>query len=219
MGRRKKYIELPTGCLSYSQVSLWLSSPKRYKQIFFEQDESARFMNDGMRFGKRVADAFEFDEKTGDLLIDAAMSLVPVYDVRDKEITGEMKTKSGWLKIVSHPDMFDSKTKALREIKTGKVKWTQKKADNWFQVKFYAMLIYIIHGVVPPTAHLDWIETFVDPEDGETKPTGHVETFKIEMNMKIILETMAITIKAAKEIELEWLTYTPEVNEFTKWKK
>jgi len=41
---KKKIIQLPTGCLSYSQVSVWLSNPERYKKLFFEQDESMRFM-------------------------------------------------------------------------------------------------------------------------------------------------------------------------------
>ena len=214
--RKKKYIELPTGCLSYSQVSLWLSSPKRYKKLFFEQDESMRFMNDAMRYGSLFADALEHDKPTGDLMTDMVISMLEKYDIKDEEMTGEYITKAGWLKIVSHPDGVDSKTKSIIEYKTGMVKWTQKKADNWFQIKFYAMLIYIIHGVVTPKAQLIWAETFRDT-DGEIKPTGHVESFEVKIDMKLILETMAIVTKAAKEIELEWLSYVPEVNEFTTW--
>jgi len=206
---KKKYIQLPADCLSYSQVSLWLSNPKRYKELFFVQNNQDNFMNPAMHYGKLVADSLENYEETGDLLTDIAIEQLVKYDTRDVEMVGEYKTKYGWLKIVSHPDMFCSKTKALREIKTGMVKWTQKRADNWFQIKFYAMLIYIVHGVVPPTAHLDWIETFRDTDD-EIKPTGHVQSFEVEVTLKTILETMALVTRVAHEIELDWLAYEPE---------
>jgi hypothetical protein len=165
-------------------------------------------MNEGMAYGKVVADALEAGEETGDLMTDMAMSLLPKYDIRDKEMEGVLKTKDGEIRIVSHPDTMDSKTFALREYKTGKVKWTQKKADNWFQLKFYAMLIFIIHNKVPPEVHLDWIETFKDT-DGKIKPTGRVETFLVKISFSDIINTMAIVSRVAKEIESEWLIYTP----------
>ena len=206
--KKRKTIQLPADCLSYSQVSLWLSSPERYKQIFFEHNDSARFMNEGMAYGKIVADALENEEETGDLLTDMAMSLLVKYDIRDKEMEGILHTKDGDIKIISHPDSMDSKSFCLREYKTGKVKWTQKKADKWFQLKFYATLIQIIYGKIPPEVHLDWIETFKDT-DGIIKPTGHVETFKVEITMTDILNTKALITRVAKEIESEWLNYTP----------
>lgn len=206
---KKKQIQLPTGCLSYSQVTLWMSSPARYKEIFFKQNDGARFFNEGMAFGKIVADSLEYDKPTGNDLIDTMIELLPKYDIRDKEIEAILETKDGDIKIISHPDMLDSKTKALREIKTGKGKWTQKKADSWFQIKFYAMLIYIKYGVIPPTAHLDWIETFKDVDD-IIKPTGKLTTFEVKITMMDILQTMAITTKVAKEIEREWVVFVPE---------
>lgn len=207
---KKKIIQLPAGVLSYSQVNLWLADKNRYKEIFFNHNDGARFMNDGMRYGKIVADALENNEETGDLMTDMAISLLPKYDTRDKEMTGTLKTKDGDIPIVSHPDMFDSKTFAIREIKTGRIKWTQKKADKWFQLKFYAMLIFIIHGKKPPTLHLDWMETFADSSaNGQIKPTGRVETFEVKSTMSDIINTMATVSRVAKEIESEWVTYVP----------
>lgn len=205
---KRKIIQLPANCLSYSQVQLWLADKNRYKEIFFNHNDNARFMNDGMAYGKVVADALENDQETGDLLTDMAMSLLVKYDIRDKEMEGILKTKDGDIRIVSHPDTMDSHSLAFREYKTGKVKWTQKKADNWFQLKFYAMLIFIIHGKVPPEVHLDWIETFKDT-DGEIKPTGRVETFKVKVGMSDIINTMALVSRVAKEIEAEWAVWTP----------
>ncbi len=205
---KRKVIQLPAGCISYSQVSLWRADKARYKEIFFNQNEGARFMNEAMVYGSVVSDALEKEEETGDLLTDMAISLLPKYDIRDKEIEGVLKTKDGDIVIKSHPDTMDSQTLALREYKTGKTKWTQKKADGWFQLKFYAMLIFIIHKKIPPKVHLDWIETFKDT-DGKIKPTGHVEHFEVKITMSDIINTMAITSKVAKEIEAEWINYTP----------
>lgn len=205
---KRKIVQLPSECLSYSQVQMWQQSKERYKEIYFNQNDSARFMNSGMAYGSIVADALENEEETGDLLTDMAISLLVKYDIKDEEMEGWLKTPGGWVKIVSHPDTMDSKTFALREYKTGRVKWDQKKADNWFQIKFYAMLIYLVHKVVPPTCHLDWIETYTDAD--KIKPTGHVESFEVKVTMKDILETMAITSRVAKEIEAEWAVYVPE---------
>lgn len=216
---KRKIIELPAGCLSYSQVSTWLASPERYKKLYFGtgMGNDGGFWNEGMAYGKIVADAMENYEETGDLLTDMAIAQLVKYDLRDKEMEAVMKTKDGDIVIRSHPDTMDSKTFALREYKTGKVKWTQKKADKWFQCKFYAMLVYIKHGVVPPSNHLDWIETYVDT-DGETKPTGHVETFELDIGLKEILETMAITSRVAKEIEAEWLIHEkPNMKTLEEW--
>jgi hypothetical protein len=206
--KKRKQIQLPTDCLSYSQVTLWQSDRARYKEIFFNRNEGARFMNEGMAYGKVVADALENDEETGDLLTDMAMSLLVKYDIRDKEMEGVLQTKDGDIRIVSHPDTMDSKTFALGEYKTGKVKWTQKKAQNWFQLKFYSMLIFLIHKKVPPRVFLQWIETFKDT-DGVVKPTGHVELFEVKITMSDIINTMALVSRVAKEIEAEWVTYTP----------
>ena len=171
---KKKIIQTPQGYLSFSQVSLWQSNPERYKRMYFERDESARFTNDGMRFGSIVADALENQEMTGDLLTDTAMELLPKYDVRDEEIRVSMKTKDGWIDILGRPDSLDSKTKNFIEFKTGKVKWTQKKAEKHLQLKFYAVLVYIAYGVQLDHADLVWMETFVD-SDGKTQPAwiGH----------------------------------------------
>lgn len=204
---KKKIIQLPRGYLSFSQVSLWQSSRERYKKLYFDGDQSYSLSNPGLTYGSIVAEALEHGKETGDLLTDTAMELLTKYDTRDVEIQAEFKTKYGYITILGKPDMLDSETFAFREVKTGKVKWTQKKAEKWLQLRFYATLIYLKHGVIPPTVFLDWIETFVD--DGVTKPTGHIETFEVEISMKDVLETLTLISRVAKAIEMEWVVYTP----------
>ena len=208
---KKKIIQLPTGCLSYSQVSLWQADRNRYKEIFFNKKDSVRFMNEGMVYGKVVADALENATETGDLLTDTAMSLLKKYDVRDQEIATSLKTVDCEIPLVGRPDTMDSKTFAFREYKTGKVKWTKKRAQGHMQMKFYAMLIFLKHNKALKEAYLDWIETVT--EDGVVKPTGHVESFRVIISLSDILDTMALVSKVAKEIEVAWTTYIPPPEE------
>lgn len=202
---KKKIIQLPKGYLSCSQITLWQSDPQRYKEIYFEGRDEFRISNPGMEYGKIVATALEAGLETDDLLTDTAMSLLVKYDIADKEIVTSFKTKDGEIGVLGRPDTLNSMTHAFREYKTGKIKWTANKAQNHFQMKFYAMLIYLKFGTVLHEAHLDWIQT--EKTDAGIKPTGHVETFKVIFTMNDILNTMALTSKIAKEIELAWLSY------------
>ena len=149
------------------------------------------------------------------------MQMLEKYDVRDQEIIVEIKTKHGWFTVLGRPDTLNSVTKAFREYKTGKGKWTQTKAQNHPQMIFYAMLVYLKHGVVLNEAYLDWIETqdveegFID-EDGfdwgkvkRVKPTGNVEHFHVTFTLGQILQCIAETIKVAEEIEIDFASYIP----------
>ena len=204
---KKKIIQLPKGYLSFSQISLWQTDKERYKDIYFNNRDDLRVSNSAMDFGKMVADALENEDRVDDLLTDTAMSLLTKYDIRDKEIRTTLKTKDGDIDLLGKPDTMDSKSFAFREYKTGKVKWTQRRAQENLQVKFYAMIIYIAHGKLLKEAYLDWIETENTPEG--IKPTGHVESFRITLSLNDILQTMALTSKIAKEIEMAWVTYVP----------
>lgn len=198
---KKHYIQLPKGYLSYSQISRWLNDKQGYIDLYMDGRSELQRTNYGQQYGKMVADALEKQEETGDLLTDSAMLLLPKYDIADKEIVVEMKTKSGWIKLLIKPDSLDEKTKAIREYKTGKQPWTQKKADEHLQLKIYATGIYLKYKIVPEVG-LDWIQT--EQIGSEIKPTGHVESFTVNITLKDILETMALITRVAKEIEIEF---------------
>ena len=218
---KKKLIQLPKTYLSYSQIQLWKSSRARYIELYMNNNQAFRLENSGMAYGKVVADALEKGLETGDLLTDAAMLLLPKYDVADKEIRATIKTKEGSFDIIGRPDSLDSKTKAYIEYKTGKGAWTLAKAQKHPQMLFYALLIYLAYGVVLNEAKLIWIQTEdvveqYGPEDwlqGEKKsikPTGHIETFEVKFTLAEILNCLADTIRIAKEIELVWLSHIPQ---------
>ncbi len=204
---RKKYIQLPQGYISYSQLTLWQKDQTRYKEIYFDRRDELRTSNAGMEYGKVVADALEKGIQTDDLLTDAAMLLLPKYDVADEEIRAELKTTHGWVSVLGKPDSLNSKTMDFLEYKTGKTVWTQTKAQNHLQMHFYAMVIYMKYKVLPPSAKLVWIETEWTQE-GVT-PTGHVEEFPVKITMGEVLKTMALTSKAAQEIEIAYASHVP----------
>jgi len=208
---KKKYIQLPKTYISYSQCQMWKNSKDRYIQLYFNNCDEFRLNNSGLEYGKIFADALEHENETGDLLTDAAMLLLPKYDTRDKQIDTEIKTKYGWIKVIGRPDMLNSITKAFRETKTGRVKWTANKAQKHPQMIFYAMLIYLAHGVALKEAYLDWIETEETPEG--VKPTGKVETFHVTFTFQDILECIAMTSRVAKEIEIAWASHIPPPEE------
>lgn len=214
---KKKIIETPRGYISFSQMSMWQSSPERYKRTYFEGKRG--FTNSGMRFGSVVADALENEEYTGDLLTDTAMELLPKFDVRDEEIRVPMKTKDGEIILLGRPDSLDSKTKDFYEFKTGTHPWTQKKANEHLQLKFYALMIYLKHDVLLDKCELIWMETFKDPDE-KVQPTGKIVRFEVKITLKDILETMAMISRVAKEIELEWVVYEkPKEETLEAWLK
>ena len=210
---KKKYIQLPRGYISYTQVALWKSNPTRYKEIYFN-DRKNNVMNDFIAYGKDYADALEQESETGDLLTDASILILKKYDVRDKEIVAEIKTKDGWIRLLGKPDTLNSKTFEFREYKTGKNPWTQSKCDKHFQLPFYGVLVYLKYGVFLKDCYLDWIQTekvavdsvFLDV-DHKVQPTGMIRSFRVELGTRKILETVAEIIKVAKEIELAYAAH------------
>lgn len=205
---RKKIIQLPKGYISYSQIQLWKNDRERYKALYFDNRDELRISNKGMEYGKEVASALERGESVDDVVTDTAMSLLPKYDVADKEIKAAMKTKDGEITLLGRPDTMDSITHDFREYKTGRVPWTASKAQNHPQMVFYAMLIYIAYGTKLNHAFLDWIETY--EEGGVVKPTGHIQSFEVRFALRDILDCMAETAKVAKEIEAEWIFHVPD---------
>lgn len=199
-------------------MTLWKTDPKKYAAIYFDGRDELRTTNPAMEYGKRFAEAMEFERETGDLLTDAAILLVSQYDIKDQEMVAEMRTKDGWVKLLGRPDRLDSVTKSFIEIKTGMNAWTQAKADKHPQLKFYATIIYLIHKVVPPSVKLIWIETERTQSDihgVEIKPTGRIETFEVQITLKDILATMAEVSRIAKEIEIAYVSHVPD--ERLKW--
>lgn len=206
--KKKRILQLPHGYLSYSQICLWQSDPDQYAAVYFDDRQELRSSNAGMEYGKVVADALEHGIQTGDLLTDSAMTMLPKYDVADKEVRTVLSTKEFDVPILIKPDSLDSVTKNFYEYKTGKTPWTQKKAQNHLQLKYYAMGIYLEYKKLLRGCKLIWIETERTPEG--VKPTGRVKEFPVTFSMSDLTETMALTARVAREIEVAWAAHVPD---------
>lgn len=205
-------------------MALWLTSPKKYADLYFDNRDELRTTNSGQIYGKVVSDALEQENETGDLLTDSAMLLLPKYDIRDKQFDVDVKTKDGWLKLVAKPDFMDSTTKNFVEVKTGVHPWTQSKAQNHLQMIFYAVVIWQKYGVKNAGAKLAWIETERVMKFDDTGrhiipkiiPTGRVETFDVTFTSMQYLDTLQQMVTVAKEIEIAWASHVtnPELINF-----
>jgi len=159
-----------------------------------------------MAYGKVVADALEKGIQTDDLLTDAAMLILPKYDVADVEFRVDIKCRHGYVTLLAKPDSLDSRTKAFYEYKTGKVPWTQTKAQNHLQMWLYALSIYVAPRRISKS-ELIWIETTTD--GNVVTPTGRIESFPVTFTVPELLKVMALVGRVAREIEIAYAAHVP----------
>lgn len=187
----------PRGYLSHTQIDMWLRSKDRYmRNYFFGEEEKG---NSAMALGSKVALAQETGEETDDELVNTLVSLLPRYPKHEHEIRADLNTKDGVVTLLGKLDQFHDVTLAFRDTKTGRVAWTQKRAESSRQIQHYSALIYLKHGKLPPEAFIDWAET--DWEDGVLTLTGKIETFRVKPTLSGVLAHLATAARVAKEID------------------
>lgn len=188
-----KEILLPRGYISWSQLNLFEKNPKQYYKHYILGEPG--FENAAMRYGKKLADALEGNDAGDDETITTLVALLPKYRVMEKKLDAVI----GEVKITGKIDNFEPRKKPFKEYKSGMVKWTQSKVDKHEQLLFYATLIYLVYGVIPPKIELVWAETKKD-DQGEIYGTGRIEVFERKIDLKDILVFMARIKKVAKGI-------------------
>lgn len=178
--KRRKY-------LSWSQLSTWEKSPDEYyrKYVLGEKDSSIY-----MDFGSKVAEDFELGF-SDDIGISSAMIFIPDFVKREYKI----RAKCGDIPLLAKLDGFDPKTKRIDEIKTGTAPWTQKRADEWGQLTFYAYTVYLKYKTLPGALWLHWAQT--KRVGDEIEMTGYVKSFETK-------RIMADLIKMHSRITTAW---------------
>ena len=198
---KSKKINLPRGYLSWSQVDLWSKSKKQYAKRYFYGEKG--FTNKAMRYGSKFADAMETGEPSGDELLDLVAKTVEKYEVPEYKLEAVIKSKEYNVPLLGYIDTsHDPPSKGFREYKTGKIPWTQKRADNHKQLPFYALMVYLNEKKLPKSIFLDWVET--EDSTGDVKFTGHVETFPTRRTVGDLMEMMTIIKRTACEISREY---------------
>ncbi len=176
--------------LSWSAVSSFLYNPEQWYEKYILNKRSEE--NGAMRFGKYVGERLASDP--------TYLPEVP----RGEEYEHELRCKVGNIPCIGFIDSYTKTTKLLLEYKTAGTPWTQKKADGHGQLKFYALMLYLIDGIKPEDITIrlvsmqtkqnqDFTVSFVD----NMKP----DIFEVKLTMRDILTFGAELQKIVKDMD------------------
>lgn len=120
--------------LSWSAKSSFDYDPEQWyrKYILNEKQEE----NAWMRFGKEVGERLANDPNY--------LPNVP----RGSKYEHELRCNISGVPCIGFIDSY-TKEVILLEYKTGEKPWTQQRANNHGQLKFYALMLYLIDGINP----------------------------------------------------------------------
>lgn len=200
---KKGIIILPHGHLSWSGLNTWEKDPEDYWEKYVLN--LPQFINSGMRFGRYLSE--ELEKKTSkDASITKLRKILPAYDIPEKklDVIWNQIPLTGRLDTFRMIDNAFREYKSGRRYKTGDAPWNLRLAKAHGQIAFYAFLIWIIKGKLPPTAFLDWIETIEDAE-GVVSLTGHVESFEVPITLPMVLDIGGRIQKAATQINKDYV--------------
>lgn len=191
----------PRGYLSHTQIELWLKSPQTYiNQYILGQDKQIE--SAAMAYGKKTSLALENGVETGDTLLDTVVAILPAYSEREASLRATMPTQKGSVDLLGVLDTYDPKAPRFREYKTGRVPWTQGRADKHRQLPHYAAIIYLLTKKLPTEVWLDWAQT--EWVDGDVRFTGNIKSFNVKLGLGEIFEYMALASRVAREIDAEY---------------
>jgi hypothetical protein len=163
-----------------------------------------------MRLGSGIAKLIE-EGKHKTLLPDLI-----VYDTTEFEI----RTQVLGVPILSYIDNYDSKNNVFREVKTGKIPWTQSKVIKHGQLVFYATALKHSCGKIPEYCDLDWLETKEESIDAGdfwrenekiVQVTGKIKSFHREFDEREIEKMEELIVKSAEEISEAYQEFLREI--------
>lgn len=175
--------------LSWSQISSFEYSPEQWYQKYVLGIESKD--SPEMIFGKTVAESFETDSP-----------LAPV--IRYSSMEHELKGNFGGIPVIGYMDTYEPGGFKMREYKTGKKSWDQKRADSHGQIDMYLLMLYMGEKIRPEEmmCHIDWMPTqqngdftisFIEPLV--------IHTFETRRTMKDILTFGSRILQTRKMME------------------
>ena len=183
----------PRPYLSWSQLSLFESSPERYKKVYIDGERLP--INRGMAFGAGMAFGLEDDKATGDPVLDAVMTQIPKFEVMEMEIRADMKAEGETIPLLAKIDSAKKNLTGFKEFKTGQTRWTMKQVKESGQIDFYATVIFVKTGKIPWDMELVHVETKAG-QDGKIAATGEIFRYPTIRTMSQVLNMM-VRIKRA----------------------
>ena len=205
-------VNLPKSYLSYSAWALWHKNKNQFRKRYYENEPS--FETRESIFGKRIAALLE--EKK----YDSTLAKVP----RGKKTEFEINTHIGDIPILCYLDSCTEKTKSLFEIKTGRIRWNQKRVNMHDQLVFYAMAIQARFGSYDPFTLLCWLETELV---GRKETIGGIDFENddqrdklVQLTGRMMVWTRKITPRQINKMKKSvWQTAQEINNDWEEWKK
>lgn len=191
----------PEGIFSWSQFSLWRSSPKGYKSRYFMKGPDLNTPE--IRFGKYIATMLEKDPEN------PLIKHVPRYQKPEHEI----KVTIRGVNIKGQLDTFNPENYSFREYKTGVEPWDDVRVRKHKQLTFYAMMINAKHGMFNIRTHLDWIPTeLIKTEADERGILWEVRGKKLRLTGKVESFERVIERWELENLEKEVLIVAGEIS-------
>ena len=173
---KNKYLKIdPNRALSWSQIASfqWNKDQWYRKYVAGELPEVTKELEFGSMVDKKIQDDSSFLPKL----------------VRYPILQHEMKCQFNDIKLIGIADTYRPKRPALRDYKTGRRPWDQKRADDTGQLTMYCLMLYWIDGIRPEQVdlYIDWLPTHVQGGKIEFIKEGDIRTFRTKRTMSQIL--------------------------------
>lgn len=207
-------MNLPKPYLSYSALALWRRDKEAYRRRYYEGEKEPQTQHTiyGSEIHKLIEDG-KFEVKDHP------------REKYESEVKFEVEIEG--IPVLGMVDLFNKKTKALSDIKTGIYKrdgsprWTDSEVRKLDQLPFYQMLVREQYSKVQKTAKLIWLvvewEQIADEIqfDGHSivKPgrrlrlTGEQHVFKRIIDEWEIDRQRDMLVRDAREIEKDFYYY------------
>lgn len=180
-----KVFNTPRPYISWSQLSLVLSDPERYRQVYVLGNDNFKLGSAEMTKGSKIHKCLETGEESKDDDIEFVKEMMPETYKKLKIKEYPITVMCDRIPVFGKFDAFNKKTLELAEVKTGTTKWTQRMVDTNKQITMYSLMIYCKFKKLPSKITLYHIKTI--KEDNKIVATGEIESFQTKRTMVDIL--------------------------------
>lgn len=193
----------PRPYLSWTQLTTLETSEAQYRKAYIQGRKL--FENDGIVFGKQVADALEAGAATGDAMMDAVIAQIPKFELMDHAFETSVVVGSETIPLLSKIDTARPDLSAFKEYKTGTTAWDQRKVDECGQITFYSTVIYQLTGRLPNDIELVWLPTERVEYQGDFGSDRRTQFKAGEMRVFKTRRTLADIIKMKIRMRNAWV--------------
>lgn len=183
--------------LSWSGMSMLEKDEPRWIKKYID-GKDVKFSNSGIEYGRKVDEYLGGDNETDDLSLLVIKDQVPRYELRKHKFSALLKSEYGDIELFGELDTSKEDFSIARDYKTGRVPWTQDKANKHGQFLFYATMIFLNTGKIPQF-FVDWLET--EERNGIVRYTGKHKTFEVKFTQVDIIKMKLRIIKNARRID------------------